>query len=134
MESGRRPGVLVILPGHRRTITALPGELRQQQNRGGRMEGRKKYMINKDAANALFERNACLVVDRDVIPEKIAIELTSREAVEFAKKNESSAYNGYGIGEIGTMSYLNRRGFFLALTYLNVRQELETEVDHERKD
>ena len=35
-------------------------------------------MINKDAANALFERNACLVVDRDVIPEKVAIELTSR--------------------------------------------------------
>lgn len=43
-------------------------------------------MINKDAANVLFERNACLVVDRDVIPERIAIELTSKEAVEFAKK------------------------------------------------
>lgn len=91
-------------------------------------------MINKDAANALFERNACLVVDRDVIPEKVAIELTSREAVEFAKKMESSACNGYGIGEIGTMSYLNRRGFFLALTYQNVRHELGTEADHERKD
>ena len=91
-------------------------------------------MINKDAANALFERNACLVVDRDVIPEKVAVELTSREAVEFAKKMESSACNGYGIGEIGTMSYLNRRGFFLALTYQNVRCELGTEADHEHKD
>lgn len=45
-------------------------------------------MINKDAANVLFERNACLVVDRDVIPERIAIELTSKEAVEFAKKRK----------------------------------------------
>ena len=91
-------------------------------------------MINKDAANALFERNACLVVDRDVIPEKVAIELTSREAVEFAKRMEISAFNGYGIGEIGTMDYLNRSGFFLALTYQNVRHELETEADYERKD
>ena len=91
-------------------------------------------MINKDAANALFERNACLVVDRDVIPEKVAVELTSREAVEFAKKMEISAFNGYGIGEIGTMGFLNRRGFFLALTYQNVRHELETEVGYERKD
>lgn len=91
-------------------------------------------MINKDAANALFERNACLVVDRDVIPEKVAVELTSREAVEFAKKMEISAFNGYGIGEIGTMGFLNRRGFFLALTYQNVRHELETEAGYERKD
>lgn len=84
-------------------------------------------MINKDAANALFERNACLVVDRDVIPERVAIELTSREAVEFAKKMEGGAYNGYGIGEIGTMNYLNRKGFFLALTYQNVKSELGKE-------
>ena len=48
-------------------------------------------------------------------PEKVAIELTSREAVEFAKKMESSAFNGYGIGEIGTMEFLNRRGFSLRL-------------------
>ena len=91
-------------------------------------------MINKDAANALFERNACLVVDRDVITEKVTVELTSREAVEFAKKTEISAFNGYGIGEIGTMGFLNRRGFFLALTYQNVRHELETEAGYERKD
>lgn len=91
-------------------------------------------MINKEAANALFERNACLVVDRDVIPERVAVELTSREAVEFAKKMESSACNGYGIGEIGTMTYLNRRGFFIALTYQNVRHELGRKSDHERKN
>ena len=91
-------------------------------------------MINKDAANALFERNACLVVDRDVIPEKVAIELTSREAVEFAKKMEISAFNGYGIGEIGTMNYLNRKGFFLAVTYQNIGHELSSEADYERKN
>ena len=35
----RRSGVLVILPEHKKIITALPGELRQQQNQGGRIEG-----------------------------------------------------------------------------------------------
>lgn len=88
-------------------------------------------MINKDTANVLFERNACLVVDRDVIPEKIAIDLTSKEAVEFAKKMESNTCNGYGIGKIGTMHYLNRRGFFLAITYQNVKHELSSEGDYE---
>lgn len=83
-------------------------------------------MINKDAANAIFERNACLVVDRDVIPEKVAVELTSREAVKFAKKM-GNGYNGYGIGEYGTMWYLTRRDFFLAVTYQNVKSELGKE-------
>lgn len=91
-------------------------------------------MINKDAANVLFERNACLVVDRDVIPERIAIELTSKEAVEFAKKKEGSTCGGYGIGKIGTMYYLNRRGFFLAITYQNVRHYFSSEADYERKN
>ena len=40
-ESERRFGVLVILPEHKRIITALPGELRQQQNRGGGMEAKE---------------------------------------------------------------------------------------------
>lgn len=47
-------------------------------------------MVNRSMAMALFEKNACLVVDRDVIPERIAEELTSKEAVDFAKKMESA--------------------------------------------
>lgn len=80
-------------------------------------------MINKALAVELFEKNACLVVDRDVIPTKLAAELTSEKAVEFAKKQ--GEYNGYGIGDKGTMGYLTRKGFFIAVTYQNVKTGLK---------
>lgn len=41
----RRSGVLPILPEYRRIITALPGELRQQQNQGGGMEGGRHMSV-----------------------------------------------------------------------------------------
>ncbi len=87
-------------------------------------------MLNKESANAIFERNSCLVVDRDVIPERIAIEITSKEAVDFAKKMYDAGFSGYGVGALGTMMYLTRKAFFTAVTYQNVKQE----VTNERKD
>lgn len=50
------------------------------------------------------------------------------------KKKEGSTCGGYGIGKIGTMYYLNRRGFFLAITYQNVRHYFSSEADYERKN
>lgn len=87
-------------------------------------------MLNKESANAIFERNACLVINRDVIPERVAIEVTSKEAVDFAKEMESTGFNGYGVGALEMMSYLTKKAFFVAVTYQNVKQEAE----HERED
>lgn len=83
-------------------------------------------MVNRSMAMALFEKNACLVVNRDVIPERIAEELTSKEAVVFAKKMECAGFNGYGVGKLGTMQYLTQKAFLIAVTYQNVKCELES--------
>ena len=80
-------------------------------------------MINKALAVELFEKNACLVVDRDVIPTKVAAALASEKAVEFAK--EQGECSGYGIGDKGTMGYLTRKGFLIAVTFQNVKTALK---------
>lgn len=73
-------------------------------------------MMNKIAAMNLFEHNSFLVVDKDVISMKTAEELTSKEAVEFAKRMKPECFNGYGIGDY-TIWYMNQRAFFIAVTY-----------------
>lgn len=78
-------------------------------------------MLNKEEASALFNQHAWLVDDREVIPVDTAINLTSEAAVNFAKQQGSTAYNGYGIGDY-TMMYLTKRGFSLAVSYQNVNE------------
>lgn len=88
-------------------------------------------MINKAQAEAIFNQYACLVKDRDIMPWSEAERFTSGDAVEFAIRQETcgETYNGYGIGEEGTMLYLTKLGFFLAVTYQNVKEELERNRD-----
>lgn len=81
-------------------------------------------MMNKEMATALFDRNSCLVEDRNVIPKDIAVKLTSEKAVEFAKRMKSDSFSGYGIGEY-TMYYITRSGFLLAITYMNISEHKE---------
>ena len=86
----------------------------------GRTRGK---MINKAEATKLFEDNACLIKDRDVIFERVARKLLGDDAVAFAKKQPNTHFNGYGIG-CYTAWYLTQKGFFLAITYLNVKEEM----------
>lgn len=79
-------------------------------------------MMNKEEATNIFENNSCLIGGKDVIPISVAEELVGPEAVKFAKK--PGMFNGFGIGDI-TMSYLTKEGFFMAVTYLNVREYLD---------
>lgn len=81
--------------------------------------------MNKETAEEMFNRNAVLISGKNVIPERIAIKLTSKKAVEFAEKTVVKGFNGYGIGEIGTMMYLTKSCFFTAVTYQNVVEELK---------
>ena len=55
--------------------------------------------MNKETAINLFDRNSCLIGDRDVILEDIAEKLTSRQAVEFAYSVNKKGHNGYCVGD-----------------------------------
>ena len=79
-------------------------------------------MMNKLTATALFDKNSCLIGNKDVIPKSEAIRLLGKEAVEFADRADSRYQNAYGIGDF-TMEYLNREGFFIAVTYKNVEEQ-----------
>ena len=78
-------------------------------------------MMNKETAINLFDRNSCLIGDRDVILEDIAEKLTSRQAVKFAKRMNSSGHNVYGIGDYG-VTYMSLKCFLLAVTYENINE------------
>ena len=79
-------------------------------------------MLNKVEATKLFEKKACLVCDRDVIPEREARKIVGDKAITFANRIKFGSKNGYGIGDY-TMDYLPKEGFFLAVTYMNVDEE-----------
>lgn len=76
-------------------------------------------MMNKIAAMDLFEHNSFLVDDRDVISIETAEKITSKEAVEFAKRMRAEGFNAYGIGDY-IIGYMNQRAFFIAVTYQNI--------------
>lgn len=78
-------------------------------------------MMNKETAINLFDRNSCLIEDRDVILEDIAEKLTSRQAVKFAKRMNPSGHNGYGIGDY-MVTYMTLKCFLLAVTYENINE------------
>lgn len=78
-------------------------------------------MINKETAINLFDRNSCLIGDRDVILEDIAEKLTSRQAVEFAYKTNKKGHNGYGVGDY-TAFYMTLKEFLSAVTYENINE------------
>ena len=87
-------------------------------------EERRKDVINKAKAIELFESNACLIKERDVILERTARKILGNTAVDFAMRMGKEYINGYGIGDY-TTTYLPQRVFFLAITYLNVAEERE---------
>lgn len=79
-------------------------------------------MMNKLTATALFDKNSCLIGNKDVIPKSEAIRLLGSGAVEFADRADSRYQNAYGIGDF-TMEYLTREEFFIAVTYKNVEEQ-----------
>lgn len=79
-------------------------------------------MMNKLTATALFDKNSCLIGNKDVIPKSEAIRLLGSGAVEFADRADSRYQNSYGIGDF-TMEYLTKEGFFIAVTYKNVEEQ-----------
>lgn len=79
-------------------------------------------MMNKLTATALFDKNSCLIGNKDVIPKSEAIRLLGSVAVEFADRADSRYQNAYGIVDF-TMEYLTREGFFIAVTYKNVEEQ-----------
>lgn len=87
-------------------------------------------MMDKDTANSLFNRNCCLIKNTDIIAEEIAKNLTSKAAVEFAKRMNPAGWNGYGIGDY-TLLYLTRETFFLAVTYQNIDECRKAGIAHE---
>lgn len=86
-------------------------------------------MMNKETAINLFDRNSCLIGDRDVILEDIAEKLTSRQAVEFAYSVNKKGHNGYGVGDY-TVFYMTLKEFLLAVTYENINGYRRAGVSH----
>ncbi|WP_270210598.1 hypothetical protein [Dorea amylophila] len=52
-------------------------------------------MMNKLTATALFDKNSCLIGNKDVIPKSEAIRLLGSGAVEFADRADSRYQNAY---------------------------------------
>lgn len=86
-------------------------------------------MMNKETAINLFDRNSCLIGDRDVILEDIAEKLTSRQAVEFAYSVNKKGHNGYCVGDY-TVFYMTLKEFLLAVTYENINGYRKAGVSH----
>ena len=86
-------------------------------------------MMNKETAINLFDRNSCLIGDRDVILEDIAEKLTSRQAVEFAYSVNKKGHNGYCVGDY-TVFYMTLKEFLLAVTYENINEYRKAGVSH----
>lgn len=85
------------------------------------IEGTAEEVLNRAQAGLLFDKNAILIKDRDVIEINRAIDLLGERAVTFAKNQSKDfvGYNGYGIGEY-TLLYLTKEAFFIAVTYRNI--------------
>ena len=81
-------------------------------------------MMNKTQTKELFEREAVLFGDRDGIPEKKAVEILGRDAVDFARRMETVEKRGYYFGGYGngpyTAMYMTLAGLYIAVTYNNV--------------
>ena len=92
--------------------------------------------LNRDRAQALFEKHAILFGDRDAIPEETAIQLLGKDAVEFARDQDQDngggrTWNAYGIGD-AQADYLTFKGFLIACTYSNIsslKEEAEEPED-----
>ena len=75
--------------------------------------------LNREMTDALFRENSVLLGSVDRIPEQKALELTCKEAVEFAMKMCKCSFNGYGNGN-ATICGLSLEGFRLAVTWMNI--------------
>lgn len=75
--------------------------------------------LNKGMTDTLFRENSVLLGSVDRIPEQKALELTCKEAVEFARRMYKSSFNGYGNGN-ATIYGLTLDGFRLAVTWMNI--------------
>lgn len=76
-------------------------------------------MMNSNYIKGLFEKEAILINDADVIPEYVVKDLFGEDAIDFAKRMVPGGYNGYGIGYF-TIYYLTLRAFKVAATYKNI--------------
>lgn len=75
--------------------------------------------LNREMTDALFRENSVLLGSVDRIPEQNALELTCKEAVEFARRMYKNSFNGYGNGNT-TICGLSLEGFRLAVTWMNI--------------
>lgn len=85
-----------------------------------------KTILSKSQADALFQREAVLIGNRDVVPESRLADLLGAEAVKHTKRlpgASAALWNAYGIGG-ASVSYFTYRGFLEAVTYSNLRQLL----------
>lgn len=83
-------------------------------------------ILNKAQADALFQREAVLIGNRDVVPESRLVDLLGAEAVKHTKGLPGAGaalWSAYGIGG-ASVSYFTYRGFLEAVTYSNLRQLL----------
>lgn len=93
----------------------------------------KTYTHEK--ADKIFNENAVLIGDKDVIPVNRAVLLLGGPAVDFAKKFRDG-YSGYGLGERDAFAikYLKKEGFYRAVTYYNINAIREEERGLNGKD
>lgn len=85
--------------------------------------------LNRAQAKALFDSSACLIGDRDAIPQRKAREMLGADAIDFvlrmdaasSRPNSPRLVSGYGIGDY-TAYYLTEYGFYAAVTFRNISE------------
>lgn len=98
-----------------------------------------QYNMNKEQVTAIFTRYAVLFGDEDGMPERRAVEIFGKDAVEFVHRMASNSkthrhcYNGYGNGQY-TAYYLTLQGAYTAATYNNVTALQHEEAERQEEE
>lgn len=82
-------------------------------------------MLNSKQVQELFEKEAILINDRDVIPQYAVEKLFGKAAMEFAKSIQDYKNLGYWSeyyidGGSYKLAFLTYKGFRIAATYSNI--------------
>lgn len=78
--------------------------------------------LTKDQVVDLFQREAIMINDMDVVPKFRVSRLFGKEAAEFADRLSNHRYSScYGVGDY-TLDYMTYPGFLIAASYYNVQQ------------
>lgn len=83
-----------------------------------------KTILSKSQADALFQREAVLIGNRDVVPESRLADPLGAEAVKHTKGLPGAGaalWNAYGMGDGRSLPYFTYRGFLEAVTYNNLQ-------------